>query len=203
MNAITDPSVTAALPPRSNGVVARLLPDPYADGDGDKLFEVIRGKRVEKNMGLLQNRIAAILHEFLASFCRQHDLGHVDVEAPFTIPLSGNDRKPDVAFVSYKKWPKDRPIPNVNAWPIAPDLAVEVISPSDKAFDVMEKVHEYFAGGVHQVWQIYSNVKQVWIYTSPKNIRVLSAADTLTGDPIVPGFKVPITDLFPLVEVSA
>ncbi len=201
MNAI---SVTASsvmpLTPRSNGVIARPLPDPYADGDGDRLFEVVHGKRVEKTLGLVQNRIAAILHSFLAPYCRQQDIGDAVIETMFSIPESGNDRKPDVAFVSFRKWPKDKPLPDVIGWPIAPELAVEVVSPSDKAFDVLEKVHEYFDGGVQEVWQIYSNVKQVWIYKSPADIRVLKTADMLEGDPIIPGFRVLVADLFPLVE---
>ncbi|HEY3787239.1 MAG TPA: Uma2 family endonuclease [Urbifossiella sp.] len=203
MSLVTAPSMAVPAVPHANGFSARSLPDPYADGDDDRLFEVIRGKRVNKNMGLVLVRVAAILHSFLSTFCRENSLGHVDVEAPFSIPGSGNDRKPDVAFVSYQKWPKERPIPNINAWPIAPDLAVEVISPSDKAFDVIEKVHEYFAGGVQHVWQIYSNLGQVWLYTSPATIRILTRTDELVGDPIVPGFRMPVADLFPLVETQS
>ena len=200
MNAIAEPVAPIISAPRTNGAAARLLPDPYAEGDGDRLFEVVRGERVEKNMGLVQNKIAATLHSFLAPYCRQQGIGDAVIETMFSIPGSGNDRKPDVAYVSFEKWPKDRPLPNVNGWPIAPDLAVEVISPSDRAFDVLEKVHEYFTYGVRQVWQIYSNVKQVWIYNSPTKIHVLEAADVLGGDPIVPGFRMPVADLFPLVE---
>jgi Uma2 family endonuclease len=202
MNAIAEPLHTIPTKPHSNGAVSHPLPDPYSEGDGDRLFEVVRGRRVEKTMGLVQNRIAAILYGFLAPFCRQHNLGHVDIEAPFSIPNSGNDRKPDVAFVSFQKWAKERPLPDVNAWPIAPDLAVEVVSPSDRAFDVLEKVHEYFNGGVQQVWQIYSNVKQAWIYASPSKIRIHTTSDMLCGDPIVPGFQIAVADLFPLVEVK-
>jgi len=136
----------------------------------------------------------------LASYCDHNNLGHSVIETMFTIPGSGNDRKPDVAFVSYQKWAKDRPIPDVNAWPIAPDLVVEVISPSDKAFEVMGKVREYFACGVQQVWQVYSSLGQVWIFDSPGTIRVLTRADELTGDPIVMGFRMRVADLFPPVE---
>lgn len=199
MNAIAAPmSPDNISPPRANGTVARLLPDPYADGD--RLFEVIRGKRVEKNTGLVQSIIASRLGLKLSECCRENQLGYGMIQTMFAIPGSGNSRKPDVAFVSYQKWAKDRPTPEVNAWAVVPDLIVEVISPSDKAFDVMEKVHEYFAGGVREVWQIYSNLGQVLIFTSPSSIRVLTRADDLTGDPIVPGFHVRVADLFPLVE---
>ena len=149
MNAIAAPmSPDNISPPRANGTVARLLPDPYADGD--RLFEVIRGKRVEKNTGLVQSIIASRLGLKLSECCRENQLGYGMIQTMFAIPGSGNNRKPDVAFVSYQKWAKDRPTPEVNAWAVVPDLIVEVISPSDKAFDVMEKVHEYFAGGVRE-----------------------------------------------------
>ncbi|MCI0703590.1 MAG: Uma2 family endonuclease, partial [Planctomycetia bacterium] len=77
---------------------------------------------------------------------------------------------------------------------------VEVISPTDKAFDVIDKVREYFAGGVQQVWHIYSNVELVFVFTSPTQVRVLTRADELTGDPVVPGFRMALADLFPLTE---
>jgi len=199
MNAIANP-VAPMLPPRTRSGIGRSIPDPYVGADGDRLFEVVRGVRVEKTMGLLQNVIAGILYRALAPYCDRKDLGHAVVETTFTIPGSGNDRKPDVAFVSYQTWAKDRPIPDLNAWPVAPDLVVEVISHSDKAFDVLGKVHEYFAGGVQQVWQIYSNLGQVWVFDSPGSIRIYTKSDELIGDPLIPGFRILTADLFPLVE---
>lgn len=173
--------------------------DPYADGDGD--FEVVKGLRVEKEpVGLIENLIASILHARLSPFCRENNLGWAVSETLFTLPGSGNDRKPDVAFVSFARWPADRPLPWVNAWAVAPDLVVEVISPTDKAVDVIEKVDEYFAGGVRQVWHIYSRVQRVLIFDSPTQVRVLTRGDELTGDPVVPEFRVPVADLFPLAE---
>ena len=171
-----------------------------AEVSDEVLYEVIDGVRVEKPMGLIENRIATILIGRLEPFCRANQFGHAAMETLFEIPNSGNDRKPDVAFVSFARWPADRPLPRVNAWPVAPDLAVEVISPTDKAFDVIEKVQEYFAGGVRQVWHIYSHTEQVFVFDSPTAVRVLTRADTLTADPVVPGFQMPMAELFPLVE---
>jgi len=64
----------------------------------------------------------------------------------------------------------------------------------------MEKVGEYFAGGVRQVWHIYSHIEQVLVFSSPTTIRVLTRADELTADPVVPGFRMALADLFPLAE---
>jgi Uma2 family endonuclease len=67
-------------------------------------------------------------------------------------------------------------------------------------FDVFDKVREYFAAGVQQVWHVLSNVEQVHVYTSPTAVRILTRADELTGDPVVPGFRLPPADLFPPVQ---
>ena len=203
MSVLTLPATSITPPPRANGASIRIAEDPYADGDGDRLFEVVNGKRVEKNMGLMQVHIAGILYRALAAHCDERDLGHALIEAMFRLPADGNDRKPDVSFVSFLKWGKNQPIPEVNAWAVVPDLAVEVISPHDKAFEVLAKVHEYFDSGVQQVWQVYSVVQQVWVYTSPTAIRMLTNAEELNGDPVVPGFRIPVAKLFPPSEPLA
>jgi Uma2 family endonuclease len=186
MSAVTLPA-PAPIPSRS---------DPHADGEGR--YEVVRGLRVEKQpVGLIENLIASILLARLGPFSKANNLGWGVSETLFTLPSSGNDRKPDVAFVSFTRWPQNRPIPRVNAWPVVPELAVEVISPTDKAFDVLEKVAEYFAAGVQQVWHIYSHIEQVYVYTAPTAVRVLTRADEIHGDPVVTGFRMPLADLFP------
>jgi Uma2 family endonuclease len=174
--------------------------DPYAESE--RSFEIVKGKLVEKHMGLIESLIASLLQARLGLFCRDHRLGRV-MKTPFAIPGSGNDRKPDVAYVSYQTWAANRQIPRVNAWVVVPDLAVEVISPTDKAFDVIDKVREYFAGGVRQVWHVYSNVEQVLIFDSPSSVRILNRSDELIGDPVVPGFRMQLVDLFSLAEPNA
>lgn len=189
------PAVPTTTPlPRVAAPVIRA--DPYAEGDGR--FEVVNGVRVEKQpVGLIENLIASILLGRLEPFCRTHHLGWAVNETMFVIPGSGNDRKPDVAFVSFARWPQARPVPRVNAWPVVPELAVEVISPSDKAFDVVAKLDEYFGAGVQQVWHVYSHVERVYVYDSPTQVRILTRADELVGDPVIPGFRLPLAELFP------
>lgn len=77
---------------------------------------------------------------------------------------------------------------------------MEIISPTDKAFDVIEKVQEYFKGGVRQVWHVYSHTEQVFVFDSPASVRVLARADELTAEPVVPGLRMPMAELFPLAE---
>ncbi len=172
--------------------------DPYDDAPPDMLFEVVNGVRVEKQMSVYEQIIATRLIGLLEPFCRLNSLGQAVVETDFRIPGSANTRKPDAAFVSLARWPGA--IPRIRAWAVAPDLAVEVVSPTDVMFDVIDKLHEYFRGGVRQVWLVFSNVEQVYVYTSPAAVRILNRADTLTADDVLPGFGVPVADLFPPAE---
>ncbi len=171
--------------------------DPYEDAPPDVLFEVVNGVRVEKPMGVYEQYLGSRLQDFLAPFCRQHDLGRVVNETTFRMPGSGNDRIPDAALVSTERWPG--PVPRVRAWPVAPDLAIEVISPSDALFDVFDKLQEYFRCGVRQVWLVVSNVEQVYVYDSPSAVRVLNRADALNSS-LLPGFALPLADLFEPAE---
>ncbi|WP_439621963.1 Uma2 family endonuclease [Gemmata sp.] len=196
MSTVAEPRSVTQTPPPAQPTPVRLHPDPY-DYHGERLFEVINGVRVEKGMGLIENLIATLLVGRLEPYCRTNNLGWGVGETMFGFPGSANDRKPDAAFVSFTRWPQARPIPRVNAWPVAPELAVEVISPTDKAFDVLDKLAEYFAAGVQRVWHVYSHVEQVFVFDSPMQVRVLTRADALTGDPIIPGFRLPLDELFP------
>jgi Uma2 family endonuclease len=173
------------------------LREPRTISDDTVRYEVVNGVRVNRPRALLESLVAASLAARLGTHCDRHRLGWCMSQTLFELPTSRNDRKPDVAFVSYQRWPQNRPLPRVNAWPVVPDLAVEVVSPSDQMFDVIEKVGEYFTAGVQQVWLILSNVEQVFVFTGVAQVRVLTRADELTGDPLLPGFRMPLADLFP------
>ena len=74
-----------------------------------------------------------------------------------------------------------------NAWDVVPDLAVEVISPYNLAEESLQKVREYFQAGVTLVWVVYPEERQVYVYESPTQIRVLTTDDTLDGGTVLPG----------------
>jgi Uma2 family endonuclease len=194
---VAEPITTQVVTPPPRHTAPAPRPDPYENGQPDALFEVVNGVRVEKPMSVFESKIAGLLFVRLETHCEANRLGQALIETLFTIPVSKNDRKPDVAFVSFQTWPANRAIPRVRAWPIAPDLAVEVVSPTDQMFDVLAKLVEYFAGGVKQVWLVFSNVEQVYCYTSPTAVRILTRSDELTAEPLIPGFRLPLAELFP------
>jgi Uma2 family endonuclease len=165
----------------------------------DELYEIIDGQRVGlPPMGIQAAWIASLLDQHLGYFGRTQNLGRTVCEGLFRLPLPvDRNRRPDVAFVAYDRWAKSRPLPESdNAWDVLPNLAVEVISPTDLAEDVQVKVAEYLQAGVTLQWVVYPRTGKVHVYESPSRIRVLSRTDELDGSTVLPGFRLPLTELF-------
>ena len=164
----------------------------------DTLYEVVDGEIVEKPpMGVWEFELASILQDILSPFARSHRLGRVVTEMIFDLgPPVNRQRRPDVAFISAASWPLSRRAPRAAAWAIVPELAVEIVSPSNPATHVIGKVLEYFAAGVSLVWVVYPDQEQVYAYDSPTSVRVFGRGDDLDGGAILPGFRLAIIDLF-------
>ncbi|MGZ3386037.1 MAG: Uma2 family endonuclease, partial [Isosphaeraceae bacterium] len=163
----------------------------------DMLYEVVDGQVVEKKMSARETEIASILVGLLTSYLRTNRLGKVVGEMLFRIsPENDLRRRPDVAFVSHARWPFNRRVPKVTPWDMVPDLAIEVISESNSAYEVLEKVNEYFAAGVSRVWVVYPDQAQVYLYASPTQIQVLKIGQELDGGDLLPGFHLPVAALF-------
>ena len=102
-------------------------------------------------------------------------------------------RAPDFAFIRSDRAPKGRTPGFV---PMAPDLAVEVFSPSDSPAQLMRKIKQYLAAGTHTVWVVYPEQKQIHVLEASGADRILNAADTLDCPELLPGFSVPVESLF-------
>ena len=166
--------------------------------DDDILYEVVDNKVVELGpMGAHEIWLATELVVYLRNFARQHQLGRAVQEMLFDFTaMVQRKRRPDVAFVSYERWPQQRPVPHAEAWEVVPNLVVEVISPSDKGNDILDKVAEYFRMGVECVWVIFIFQKLVYSYESPTQVRILTHVDELYGEPVWPHFRLPLAALF-------
>lgn len=171
--------------------------------DDDALYEVIDGLRVElPPMSILAARVATRIHDALHAYSQQHRMGESVVETLLRMPHVPRQRRPDVAFVSYDRWPADRPIDSdESAWDVVPDVAVEVVSPSDLAEGLLEKVLEYLRAGVRLVWVVYPRLQIIHAYESPSKIREYSTSDELDGGEVLPGFRRPVASLFPPMNV--
>ena len=172
-------------------------PTEIAPPDGDVLYEVIDGQIVEKALGTREIELAAILAQFLGVFARTNRLGKVVPEMLFRIdPAADLQRRPDVAFIANERWPWNRPAPDETPWNIVPDLAIEVVSPSNTFNEVMRKLRLYFRAGVRQVWLVIPEMSQIYIYDSPEQIRVLGRDKELDGGALLPGFRLAVATLF-------
>ncbi len=128
---------------------------------------------------------------------RNSSLGKVQAEMLFLINAPRNlQRRPDVSFVSFQRWPKGKPVPGTQAWEVVPELAVEIISPTNGANEIVGKVEDYFTCGVQRVWVIYPLYSKVFDFASATSVRILTRADRLSGGDVLPGFELPLSELF-------
>jgi Uma2 family endonuclease len=163
-----------------------------------KRYEIIDGQKVEKRpMGNIQILIAATLDQLLGAFVRANRLGRVAPEMLFRIdPKGRKKRAPDVAFVSYARLPRDRKLDSRNGFDVSPELAIEVISPSNTVDEVFVKIRDYFQAGVLRVWIVIPSVRQVHVHESPVKVAILGDGDDLDGGDLVPGFRLSLAELF-------
>ena len=160
------------------------------------LYELVRGEvRRMPPAGFKHGAVAAQIVFLLQAFVKPRNLGVVGTAETGFVLARGPDtvRAPDVWFVARDRMP---PEPGEGFGQVAPDLAVEVMSPSDRPDDVQSKVLEYLAAGTRLVWVAFPRTRTVTVYRSAQSIRLLSPEETLTGDDVVPGFSCKVAELF-------
>jgi Uma2 family endonuclease len=160
-----------------------------------RLCELVEGVLVEKAMGFTESRLAIYVATLLNTFVLPRNAGIV-TGSDGTVELFPDlVRIPDVAFTSWDRLPGRRgpaaPIPRV-----VPNLAVEVLSTSNTPGEMAVKRHDYFTAGVQLVWEIDPRTRTATVYTSPTDATPLGAADNLTGGTVLPGFVLPLAQLF-------
>ncbi len=168
--------------------------------DSEKEYEIVNGQPEEKEMaGALHSGVGTRLIIELGYYCKTHKLGAIyGPDATFQIGI--NERLPDVSFISSARLPKDRE--PTTKWMMVPDLAVEIISPNDLYGKVKSKIREYLTAGVSEVWIVEPEVKMVTIYRSQTDFTVFSEDDELVSEPLLPGFRLKLSELFQLPDFS-
>jgi Uma2 family endonuclease len=162
----------------------------------DRLYELVEGVLVEKAMGLAESLLAMTLGRILGNWVSPRNLGAV-LGADGMMRLAPNlVRIPDVSFARWDRFPNRQvqvtvPIPN-----LVPDLAVEVLSLSNTADEITRKRREYFSQGTHLVWVVDPRARTVEVFTAPAVSTLLQATDTLDGGTVLPGFTLPLQQLF-------
>jgi Uma2 family endonuclease len=179
----------------------RLRPTPGSATEDDLLSpwgrgcELVEGTLVERNMGFEEALVAWRLSRLLDDFVSPRKLGVAATGGDLYMRLlPGIVRVPDVVFISTERFLRLR-----TGSPIAdfcPDLAVEVLSVSNTFAEIRRKRREYFAGGTQIVWVIDRAQRTVEAYTDPDTFTPLGESDTLTGNHVIPGFALPLAELF-------
>jgi Uma2 family endonuclease len=164
--------------------------------DGQKhVCELVDGVLVEKAMGYYESLLAALLIGFLRRHLEEHDLGIVLGEAGPLRLAPGLVRIPDVSYIAWERFP-DRRLPAEPMPDLAPDLAVEILSPGNTACEMGRKCEEYFSAGTRLVWIASPVDRTVRVYTSSTDSHLLGEDGTLDASPVLLGFRLPIRDWF-------
>jgi Uma2 family endonuclease len=160
-----------------------------------KLCELVVGVLLEKAVGYNESSLAVFLAGLLNGFVIPRNLGLVTGPDGTVELMADLVRIPDVAFTSWDRLPgRQRPVAPVPH--LAPNLAVEVLSRSNTPGEMAVKRQDYFTAGVELVWEIDPDARTVAVYTSVTDVTTLTAADTLDGGVVLPGFTLPLRDLF-------
>ncbi|MDQ7026143.1 MAG: Uma2 family endonuclease [Anaerolineae bacterium] len=158
---------------------------------GDISFELIGERAYSTVSNNRSSRIAASIGILIGSFVKQNNLGYV-TGADGGYEVSGQRYIPDVAFMSKTRQPNPS---NETYNSQAPDLAVEVLSPTDDPANVRIKLTNYLYAGT-TVWIVDPDAATVEIYVPNKSAIRLSKDDTISGLSVLPSFQVPVTDIF-------
>ena len=166
----------------------------------DKVLDLVGGEIIEMSKpGGLHGVIVMRLGRYLDVFVYENKLGYVTAaETGYILQRNPDGRDTvrglDSGFIRSSKLPDGMPEGHV---PIAPDLAVEVISPGNTAEDIQLKVRELLKAGTQLIWIVYPKTKTVEVHTQQR-ANTLELDDTLSGQDILPGFELKISDIFPV-----
>lgn len=162
--------------------------------DGNK-YEVMKGILTMSPAGFAHELIGVRLIFALENFVQLHKLGVV-LGSSLGCRMENRDLlSPDVSFVAKERL-KGQKHPTEGFFDGAPDLAVEVLSPSERDIVQYDKLVDYFANGSRLVWVINPKEKIVLVYHSPNAYDVLREGDMISGETVVPGFILPVSELF-------
>ncbi len=163
--------------------------------DDGRHYELVRGELVEMpGPSGRHGRIITKLSRYLDVYLDSKSIGQVFSGSAFVLDSANNTaRIPDVAFVKAEK------LVGINydeALPFPPDLAIEVLSPSDIWSEVVEKVRQYLAVGVELVWVVDPFDKNIYLYYPDQSKKTLYSGDELDGENVIPGFNLTAKLLF-------
>jgi Uma2 family endonuclease len=159
--------------------------------------ELVYGELVERMpLGLLHSLLVGCIFSWLREFVLQHKLGVVGTELGFIL-----ERDPDLVYapdVFFLSKNRVRPPYSKRFFEGAADLAVEVLSPDDRAGQLHQKIRAYLKAGTRMVWVVDPDNNTVIVYHPSGDAHVYSGQDEVTGEDVLPGFSFTPERLFKL-----
>ncbi len=159
------------------------------------ICELVDGVLVEKGMGYNEADLALALSGYLSPFIVARNLGLITGAGGMMRLFPGLVRVPDLAFASWDRIPNRRR-PTTSIAGFAPDLAIEILRPSNRKAEMKRKRAEYFAVGVRLVWEVDPRTRTVAVYEAPERVMILDGSMTLDGGEVLPGFELALGLLF-------
>jgi Uma2 family endonuclease len=160
--------------------------------DSERLFELINGEIIEKMPKNLHALITHLLNGFLFVYFRENPIAWVLNEGRISLPDDDlNDRIPDISIVLKQGRTFDPDTPQTQM----PDLAIEVQSPGQSDKLMLDTANYYLSNGCRMVWIFYPSKRLVEVLT-PDDRKLLSDSETLDGGDILPGFTLPLKEIF-------
>lgn len=174
------------------------------DVEPGKGFELVNGQLKELNVSAKSSRVGGRLYRYLDEFCDGHPGWAFPAETSFRCFRDEPERirKPDVAFIAVDRITHEQ-YDSEGYLSVCPDIVAEVVSPNDLYAEVSAKRREWLQAGVRLVWVIDPDEPSVHVYPPDGSVSLLHAADTLRGDPVLPGFAVAVADLFRVPSAPA
>ena len=173
--------------------------DLWQMGEGDVRRELVDGEVIEMPpAGGVHGKLLVRISRLLEEHVERLGSGEVvagDVGFVLVFPQDPERvRAPDVAFISSARLPEGRLPPGFLQG--APDLAVEVLSPSDNPLQIQQKVRDYLEAGGRLVWLVAPEAKTVTVYRADGSARLLREQDVLDGEDVLPGLRIPLVEIF-------
>jgi Uma2 family endonuclease len=167
------------------------------DDEKGRKYELVRGKVLYVSEPAAQyhgERLVQIAY-LLKAFLHAHPIARISAEAGVTLARNPDTvRVPDVLVTRNERYPRDYvdgPI-----FEVAPDLVIEIRSPSERPGILRGKLHDYFAAGTTVVWVVDQRKRLVTVHTADASPHVIQGTEHLTGDPVLPGFSCTLDELF-------
>lgn len=195
--------------------MSTVLPDPPAKvvtpddllrmPDQGQGYELVGGELKELNVSFLSTFVAGRVCTRLSNHVEPKALGWVSPEGTSFRCFPDDEtrvRRADTAFHRLDRLTPDQARSEGHCT-VVPDLVVEVVSPNDLAYEVEEKREEWLAAGTQLVWLIYPEEQTIHASRPDGTVTLFRRTDTLTADPVLPDFRVPVAELFRLPSATA